>query len=453
MRADRVTVLRKYRSGEIPDIQIKLDDVLKPLQHLALKDSLVSKLMLNVVFRAVIALKGNKAEGERNSMDETIRAEMIKMLETGEESSDLVGGILMMAKTAELRLPARQVATACQRAKTWYDGIMYLEAQAPKVLSHSTRVREHTEGRLSLQKKSTDQKEEDEWKQDEWKQLSLLYKDLEETDTVRGLYDKFSRHLKTKQALMHELEGRYDAAKCLYEELLIQRDRVNQDAWASELEQDLWEDGFEDCMRKAHMWEPLKNWYTDKVLDGGKDDTFDDDIWTKDNRKMLGLHLSRLIGTCSITSPTSNDNRDWVIFPTLIDEVWFNPNFGGDRKTTLQHEFPHETALGLLIRKPPARSDAKMLINRYFEHFLDGWPSSSETGQVARRSKIRVLQNIVQILEYNEMSIDGKSRQLMTLWGSRLPRKGQMGDAESWDAILISRMVMLQKLAISCDAR
>ena len=95
--------------------------------------------------------------------------------------------------------------------------------------------------------------------------------------------------------------------------------------------------------------------------------------------------------------------------------------------------------------------DAKILINRYFEHFLDGWPSSSETGQVARRSKIRVLQNIVQILEYNEMGIDGKSRQLMTLWGSRLPRKGQMGDAESWDAILVSRMVMLQKL--SCDPR
>jgi hypothetical protein len=38
-------------------------------------------------------------------------------------------------------------------------------------------------------------------------------------------------------------------------------------------------------------------------------------------------------------------------------------------------------------------------------------------------------------------------RQLMRLWGSRLPRKAQLGDVESWDAILVSRLTLLQRLS------
>lgn len=35
----------------------------------------------------------------------------------------------------------------------------------------------------------------------------------------------------------------------------------------------------------------------------------------------------------------------------------------------------------------------------------------------------------------------------MLLWGSRLPCKAQLGDVESWDAILVSRLALLQRLS------
>ena len=92
------------------------------------------------------------------------------------------------------------------------------------------------------------------------------------------------------------------------------------------------------------------------------------------------------------------------------------------------------------------------MINGALHGFLADWSASSESGQVARRSKIRFLQKVVELSEYNEAS-DGvdKKRQLIRLWGTRLPSKAQLGDIESWDAILVSRLTLLR--AMSVDPR
>ena len=95
---------------------------------------------------------------------------------------------------------------------------------------------------------------------------------------------------------------------------------------------------------------------------------------------------------------------------------------------------------------------AKELINGAMNHFLADWSASSESGQVARRSKIRFLQKVVELSEYNEASesVD-KWRQLIQLWGTRLPSKAQLGDVESWDAILVSRLMLLRRMSINAD--
>jgi hypothetical protein len=112
----------------------------------------------------------------------------------------------------------------------------------------------------------------------------------------------------------------------------------------------------------------------------------------------------------------------------------------------------HETALALLANKTPERVQAKELINGAMNHFLADWSASSESGQVARRSKIRFLQKVVELSEYNEASesVD-KWRQLIRLWGTRLPSKAQLGDVESWDAILVSRLMLLRRMSINAD--
>lgn len=129
---------------------------------------------------------------------------------------------------------------------------------------------------------------------------------------MRGLFDKFSHHPDTKKALAHELDGQYLSAKERYEELITKRDKVEEgeDTWEqgqnpTELEEDLWEDGYEESMKKAHQWEDLSEWCMSKV----GPHSFDEDIWKNDNRRLLHIHLDRLIGACSISAPTAGTSQ------------------------------------------------------------------------------------------------------------------------------------------------
>jgi len=113
-RARKVTMARQYRAGEIPDIQIKLEDVVKPLQELALKDSIISKLMLDLLFKAILSLKGDR-EDERPftpKMKEDMKSEILKMLGLG-WSSDLIGALLKLAETAQLRIQSDSISKVC----------------------------------------------------------------------------------------------------------------------------------------------------------------------------------------------------------------------------------------------------------------------------------------------------------------------------------------------------
>ncbi len=96
---------------------------------------------------------------------------------------------------------------------------------------------------------------------------------------MRGLYDKFSRHPDTKvlavlvqkywrtstkvqiltaaalqTALVHEFEGRYTQAMAIYNQLLSGGEEMLTEEGFGELEADLWEDGLEECLKRAHRW-------------------------------------------------------------------------------------------------------------------------------------------------------------------------------------------------------
>lgn len=45
-------IYRKYRDGELPDIMIKLADVLRPLQHLSMLDGGIAREVFVQVFKA-----------------------------------------------------------------------------------------------------------------------------------------------------------------------------------------------------------------------------------------------------------------------------------------------------------------------------------------------------------------------------------------------------------------
>jgi hypothetical protein len=332
-----------------------------------MRDSFVSKMMLNVLFKAVLELQGDDAEEKRSTMKDQITQHILTMVGTG-RSSDLISGVLALAQTAQIKIPASNVAQACERTKAFYDGIKALELQAAAeagAAANSNGSKKRAGGsKLSLQsaKKSATvggasqipppgaQNVRDD--ADDWKQLAVLYKLLEESDIVRGLYDKFSEHTDTKKALVYELEGRYCKAREMYDELLQKSGEVENGtgSWdphpePSELEMDLWEDGLEEAMQKMCDWQDLDERIKLKV-----EDEFEDNIWLLKHRRLLNLHFRQLIGSCSMSAARRSGGNEgqggdwemtneWREYCKMIHEVWF----GGKKeaaKVILQQEFP-----------------------------------------------------------------------------------------------------------------
>ncbi|CAM9978737.1 unnamed protein product, partial [Ectocarpus sp. 12 AP-2014] len=60
-RAKRAVIYRKYRDGELPDIMIKLGDVLRPLQHLSMLDGGIAREVFVQIFKEVYEGFGGSA--------------------------------------------------------------------------------------------------------------------------------------------------------------------------------------------------------------------------------------------------------------------------------------------------------------------------------------------------------------------------------------------------------
>jgi DNA-dependent protein kinase catalytic subunit len=69
-RAAAVVVLRSYRVGELPDIQIKRRDVIEPLAALAQRDQRIARLVFIELISAVVARVVGNDERVRAAADE-----------------------------------------------------------------------------------------------------------------------------------------------------------------------------------------------------------------------------------------------------------------------------------------------------------------------------------------------------------------------------------------------
>ncbi|CAM9159135.1 unnamed protein product, partial [Hapterophycus canaliculatus] len=120
-RTKRAVIYRKYRDGELPDIMIKLGDVLRPLQHLSMLDGAIAREVFVQIFKEVYAgLRG------------TARAPTAAALLSSDHDGDNNNSLTQQELEDEIRREAaggkgrRAVAVLLQRmlssASTSYDG-------------------------------------------------------------------------------------------------------------------------------------------------------------------------------------------------------------------------------------------------------------------------------------------------------------------------------------------
>jgi DNA-dependent protein kinase catalytic subunit len=53
-RASQVVMFRKYRTGELPDVQIKAKEIIVPLQALARKDDILARMFFSTFVKSLL---------------------------------------------------------------------------------------------------------------------------------------------------------------------------------------------------------------------------------------------------------------------------------------------------------------------------------------------------------------------------------------------------------------
>ena len=461
----------------MPDIQIKREDVMKPLQRLVLLDSSVAKVVL---VQLVLSIGGNEENwGERVathlSGEETLDAYTAKLKnqivqalqQSGTASADVVESLLGIAQNFGMVLPASAVVSAGNRSSNYYTSIQVLERQALSVSSPSLPAAQISIGRGGKKRGAGvlvgHKRQDNVFSDSDWHNLSRLYSRLEEHDIVRGLCEKFSKQQRTREALHFELLGDFDHAISLYNDLRTRFDNGEfADHETGELEVDLWDEGIRDCLEGLQLWDQLRDWVkseleiTDDIRESGSIK-----IWEPDQRKELGLYLRCLIGKAGQEAFSVQERGDVESAATMSRIVFdnlFDPSGKLEMKRqALESDFVPEAALGLLLDKKQLKDNrfeivktGKDLVHKGYHKFLEKWSYSGSIGAVVKKKMLRSVQNLVELEEFFELSSSMQPsvencKALLTSWDRRLPLK-EIDDSNQWTQILSGRLALLPQI-------
>lgn len=199
-----VQIYRKYRVGELPDIEIPFKDIVMPLQA-SLNDFDIAKMFLLAVFDSLYEIMD---EGEKNNLHSGLE----HMLQATNKNQRFVSTILIIcSKCKGFIVDVNIAGETALLSKSFHSGIILLENTSLEAASISYRS--------AKRKKTTDSLAyKDELKLETLIQLTLLYDQIGEIDIVNGLIEKFDFAETLKSAISATLEDKYENALMRYED-------------------------------------------------------------------------------------------------------------------------------------------------------------------------------------------------------------------------------------------
>ncbi|XP_065898419.1 DNA-dependent protein kinase catalytic subunit-like isoform X2 [Dysidea avara] len=429
-RGSRVVLYRRYREGELPDIQIKYSDVIRPLQALAQRDSSLSRLLFASLFTSILQeIEELLTESEVDSTHATIRESIQSTLQLSVlYHPPFIGGLQDVCyHEKQLQLEPGIVSTTALSGSQQLIGIMLLEKQ---VLSASDGPKRSKRAK-GLPSETTTM----------WIELGKLYKTLGNYDVLRGI---FSGHVGTKEvtklALEAEERGDYHSAHQYYKEAL------GKDDWPDEPptqeEEDLWDQSLLNCYEHLTKWPELEKAVMVNVDDNDPPrlDKIWEDSYHQEQYLPFVLH-SKLKLACGGDLDPSLAN--FIEQALQIEE----------RKVLLENNYSDELALFYLLQNDNDR--ANYYIDNSYQQFIRDWSNLNSLLSSAHHSRLHSLQKLREMKEYLQFVAKKDNfhstrplYQLLEGWRQRSPHP-KLDPLSIWDDVISVRRVMLQKILLS----
>eukprot|EP01018_Ginkgo_biloba_P019264 Gb_14393 [translate_table: standard] len=432
-RANKVQMMRRYRTGELPDIEIAYKDVIIPLSVLAEKDNVFSRLLLIILCRAIYSQQSNELHKSEHELKFSVRDSIEKALQRTKYGISFVGCAMdLCLENKESWIQPKLVGSAAQKSRNFHTGILFLENsvlyETPPEQLHETSRKRHrgSNRRVSREGNSLDEA---------FVELVKLYKLIGEYDVVLSIYkNNLTKAAITQHALEAQLRGDFNNALQLYDKAINQFEEPNvEGASITEIEQDIWYNQRLQCLVDLNRWQDIMEDTLCQIKSERSEGPDLQSLWSPGIRDpYLGLFIK---GSLKVTTYSSLLS-DFVQF-SLEDPM---------KRDMLHDEFSTELASWAVINE---RFDlARFYIQRGYSSFRKQWSSIHPLATVSKHLLVRQLQQIIELDEFVEFTptrnVKVQLPRLLAAWRNRWPT-AEFDDVEAWDDIVQKRLMYFQK--------
>ncbi|KAJ8369167.1 hypothetical protein SKAU_G00091950 [Synaphobranchus kaupii] len=423
-RDAQVTLYRKYRVGELPDIQIQHSSLIAPLQALAQRDPTLAKQLFSSLFAGILLEIG----GERSKITEQLLEDINNFLNKSTTYfPPFVSCIQEMCYQHKelLKVHPAGVSSSCLSSLQQPMGILLLE---------ETLAQDWSSGQPAAKRARTQKHTSPDT--DRWIHLAMLYKSLGDYDVVRGIFSgKIGTKPITNRALQAEAKSDYAEAVKLYNEALNTEEWM--DGEPTNAEKDFWEIAALGAYSHLTEWKALQYCCTVNIDESTPVDL--QKIWT--NPFYQEAYLPYLMR--SMVKQLQLGQRDQALL-TFVDTAMKVE----ERKSIMETYYSQELSLLYILQEDYHR--AQYYANNSIQVFMQNYASIDSLLNESRMTKLQSVQALTETREFlNFITRDvtpNSLKKLITLWTDRYPDT-KMDPMNVWDDIITSRCFFLDRIA------
>jgi DNA-dependent protein kinase catalytic subunit len=399
-----VPMYRKYRQGELPDLAIKLSDILKPLQALCLRDGRIGAHVFQNSFSSIYTHLSKKMEPAAVELSLALKNMIINASLASVSNTDFVCSMFTSAfriittskevvdvldiqncsskrsipeykfldtKSAGIKssiaqegfIPADVVSNLAIASKNIYSGIHLLEEQL--CISKTLEMRQIKCNFL---------------------ELSRLYSVLKEQDVISGISAKISPSPETQRALDFEAEGRFEDAVEVYNGIIEDAITRGLDVDAYSTDVQFWNTRSLDCQQQLLNWADLESNIQKLVLNAIEVDSLSMNINSAlmKHRSSRDNYLQKYLSCISHGEFSSTVQESFLASFSSLDDQYKPVKFWIESKCSPD--------LALLHARMGDWSRCRYFVEHALDQFLADWISTSSSSTSAKRALLQNLQ-------------------------------------------------------------
>lgn len=419
-----VTLYRRYRIGDYPDLLINSLALLMPLKALAMYDAVLSRQIVVSIFRAICEELGPEQNSFIISMSDCFKMIFDKTVNC---ESILFSTLVEIAfSNARLFGVDPDILASISNANNMTAiGILLLESRLSEN-GYSMSLIGPNSSTLSVDDQTL-----------HWLKLANMYYHLSEYDIVAGIFaDKLPSDRRLAKAIEFESCGNLPKAHELYAEIIDTPSL--EDTTRPPIESDFAYQSYYNCFVKMGRWRDLKYRIDDQII------VDPEELWTEDWNKenLLPLYIRselRMILNSSMKDRIFFDNiQAWIRNPERIEHIISN--------------FSEELMMLFIANKN--YQEARVFSEKYFIRFLADWRNISILSDKVRNGKILDIRKVAEIQKYTQLLTDSNiNRYVMNEFVNRWYNT-QMEITDSvtmWDSLISYRRFICALTASAID--